>query len=314
MFNTGDAYYTGPTPTTVKKQLNALTDAEIDQLTKHGGQFSLKISPEAYLKAVCTHRSADGLHDTLVLDPETGEYKCTLCEYQFEIIDPATCKADIKQAVHIILNYIQSIKVLYIDFPREAAREYYQIIALLEKLPDLFELAANNYLKHESSLAGWNFNNRNAGAAQIFNVLNNGMTGGMYQTAGMVNTAPYGWTPDGRPVVMSPSGEVPVGAAAPGMAMGSGMMGGAPGYQSMTTGYTYDPTAGSPAGPTQNPQTMMKIAYNMADQGISPEQIAAAIMIDVATVKAWLGARNTTAVPTPAAAPEGATTTTSFQA
>lgn len=314
MYNTTgqDAYYTGAMAST--KQKNALTSEEIKLLAGNNPQFSLKLGQTEYLRAVCTHRTEDGTHDTLVMDQVTGKFRCTVCGYVFDIIDPSTSKEEIRESISLVQDIMQTAKILYIDMPVNVAREYMQIIAMLDKLPEFFEIAANNYLKHETSLAGWNYNNKNAGAAQLFNILNNGMSGGAYPQAGMVNNAAVGFAPDGRPLVMAPDGSlVPVGMAAdmrPGMApvFNGGQPMGAGAYGAATRDYSYNPALAATAAPATDP--MMTVCYNMADQGYTPEQIVSAIGKDLATVNSWLAAKpKAAAVP----AESGATTTVSFQ-
>ena len=147
--------YTG-LPTQVQpKIMNALTDEEIKFLQSGQSQFSLGLTQKEQLQGACTHRLPDGSSDSLTYDPITGVARCTICGYEFRPVDADTSIEDITEAKDKIVDILQTIKLLYTDLPADAAREYFQIIPLLMKLPQLFEFAAKNFAKHE--LNAWQY-------------------------------------------------------------------------------------------------------------------------------------------------------------
>lgn len=162
----GYAYYGVPNPQAMMKFENALTAEEIDTLKKKVSQFSIAMTQEERLRGICNHRTEDGMHDALVQDQATGLMTCTICGSSFQPIDPDTNYEDIRDSVRKIQNILQTIKLLYIDLPKDAAREYFQIIPLLDKIPQLFEFAAKNFMKHDSS--NWNFHNSNPTTYAMF--------------------------------------------------------------------------------------------------------------------------------------------------
>lgn len=143
------------------KVMNALTEDEIKQLQQTSNQFSLGLTEKESLQAACTHRVADGSHDSLVFDPITGVARCTICGYEFRPVDENTDISEIRDSAEKIVDILQTIKLLYTDLPANAAREYFQIIPLIMKTPQLFEFAAKNFAKHE--LNSWQYNNQNMG-------------------------------------------------------------------------------------------------------------------------------------------------------
>ena len=113
---------------------SVLSPEEID-LLKNKATFSLTLSKEEMLRAVCNHRSADGLTDTLVYDPVTGLAKCQICGYEFRPIEPNMDYDTIKEDIKRVEDILQTTKLMYVDLPADAAKDYYPVIGLLEKLP-----------------------------------------------------------------------------------------------------------------------------------------------------------------------------------
>ena len=245
--------YQGATPQQMVKVNNVLTQEQIKQLQQNQQQFSLAITQEEYLRGICNHRSPDGTSDSLALDPNTGEVTCTICGYSFKPLDPAVDLKSISDAVENITDILQTIKLLYVDLPPEAAKEYFQIIPLIAKIPQLFEFAAKNMAKHEN--VNWQYNNRNMGAAAMLQNFQNMFGGGMFGGPAM-----YG-APQGAPGMVPPPQPNP--AYNPGMYAGTATPAGAnpfgypgasmaPGYNPATAGYAYqpDPAATAPVTPT----------------------------------------------------------------
>ena len=171
-------------PQATQKFNNVLTAEQIKRLQQNTEQFQIGLTEEEMLRAVCNHRSADGMSDSLVFDKMTGIARCTICGYEFRPSDANESIENIKDAVERVIDYIQTVKIMYYDFPASAAQEYFPIIPLLNKLPKLFEFAAKNMSKHEAY--GWAYNNYNMGAVQMLNNLNS-MFGGMGYQQPMMN-------------------------------------------------------------------------------------------------------------------------------
>ena len=262
----------------VQKFNNPLTEEQIKRLQQKGSEFSLGITEEEWLRGICNHRSADGTSDMLTYDPATGIAKCTICGYQFRPIDSKTESIDtIEGDVERIIDILQTIKLMYVDLPGEAAKEYFQIIPLLNKIPKLFEFAAKNMAKHETNI--WQYNGRNMGAVNMFNNLSslfgmgmNPMNPGMAPNMGMnpaMGQPMPGMMPQ-QPMMGNPAFQQPMsnGFGYPGASMAPGM---APapgfnnGYAPAAPGFAYAPqqaaTAPAPAtvtAPTATPAEQPK--------------------------------------------------------
>ena len=150
---------------------STLTPEQIAMLQNQGNTFSLQLTEEEMLRAICNHRSADGLSDTLVYDPVNGTAKCQICGYEFRPIEADINYDEIKEDINRVKDIIQTTKLMYLDLPQQAAKDYYPILGLLEKLPQLVEYAAKNMAKHDNY--GYMYDQRNMGAAAMFANLSN---------------------------------------------------------------------------------------------------------------------------------------------
>lgn len=219
---------------------STLTPDQIRMLRNQGSTFSLGLTQEEMLRAICNHRSEDGLSDTLVYDPVTGTAKCTICGYEFRPIDPAVDYETIKEDVKRVEDILQTTKLMYIDLPQEAAKEFYPIIGMLEKVPQLVEYAAKNMAKHDNY--NYMYNDRNMGAAAMFANLSNMFSNMSMNYAQAPQQPNYGFynQPAGFPQAAYPQ-------AAPNP---FGYNGSAPAYTPGTpNGFAYQPGQATPAAP-----------------------------------------------------------------
>lgn len=224
------------------RQSSTLTQEDYQLLMKKENQFSLALTNIERLRGICNHRTQDGTGDTLVQGPD-GSVRCTVCGYEFMPIDTqVTDKESVSEAVKLIVDILQTIKLLYIDMPIEAQREFFQIIPLLEKVPQLFELAVKNFSKHEN-YGNWGYRGQNMSAMNLFNMLSGALSDPTPMMAGnpqMMNGMPGGVNPYPNPAMNM---GVPMGAAP--MSNGFGYMGGMmpnqPGYAPQTNGWQYNP-------------------------------------------------------------------------
>lgn len=231
--NGGNYNYGGYAPQV--KFSNFLTPEQIRSLRQTSQQFSLSLTTEDIMRGVCNHRNETGDADTLVFDPLTGEATCTTCGYKFRPVEPDISIDEIKDNVDRIVDLLQTVKLMYIDLPAEAATEYFPVIPLLEKLPQLFEYAAKNMNKHE--LNTWNYNNRNMGAMQMFTNLQS-----MFANGGQFMNQPQMQQPQGmyqQQPMMQPQMGNPFGF--PGAGMPQPMMQPQMGYMPQMPGYAYTP-------------------------------------------------------------------------
>ena len=256
----GSGYQFMGTQQAPQKINNILSDEEIQKLVQKENQFSLQITETDRLRCACNHRRADGLADAIVEDPITGISRCTICGYEFRPLDIQTSPETIKESCDTILDILQTIKIIYTTIPNEPAREYFQIIPLIEKIPKLFEYAVKDYTKHVQ-YDPYLYNNRNMSVMNLFNMLCGTMAQG--QPYPQPNMDPNMAAQQAAPQ-FNPGGYAMPQYAAPGYPMP------APGYpMPMSNGFGYAPqTAGfqyNPQQPAPAPQ-----AQPVADAAAAP--------------------------------------------
>jgi hypothetical protein len=186
------------------KIMNVLNNDEIKKLQQNNSQFQLGLTEKESLQAACNHRAPDGMSDTLVFDQNTGIARCTICGYEFRPIEPDAGYESIKDASDKIIDILQTIKIMYTELPAGVAKEYFQIIPLIGKIPKLFEYAARNFSKHEYNV--WTYDNKNMGGVAMFQNMNNifgaSMNPGMNPGMGFQQPQPNMYAQPGSPVGM----------------------------------------------------------------------------------------------------------------
>lgn len=235
----GMGFNYGGIPQNQQKIMNNLTAEEIQKLQQQHSQFSLGLTERESLQAACNHRVPDGSDDSLVYDKETGIVRCTICGYEFRPIEPDESYESIKDASDRIIDILQTIKMMYTDLPPQAAREYFQIIPLIAKVPQLFEFAAKNFAKHEFN--NWSYNHPNMGGMALLANLNN-----MFGATNMYQQPQMG-APMGAPGMVPPPQPMGMQAGFPQAAYGQNPFYGTPaptpGYAPQANGFAYNPAA-----------------------------------------------------------------------
>lgn len=250
--------YTGQGPGQTKLK-NALTGEEISKLFQKGNSFSLAITEMERLRAICTHRFENGM-DALQ-DLGGGAQRCQICGHDFMPISTQTSKEEIQAIVDQFKDTLQTIKLLYLDMPTDAAREFFVLIALADKVPDLFECACKDYIRHERFMPGV-YGNRAANVLSIYNMIMGGagpetymqfdqagrpIDPGFSQNSAWAYGNPiYNYDAWGRPLG---NGQANFGQPF-GFAGSNGFVAGQAGtpdaYQAETQNYKYDPMTGKP--------------------------------------------------------------------
>lgn len=236
--------YNGFGPAQAQPIKNALTEEQIKMLQQTGSSFSLGLTEKDVLRAKCTHRSADGMKDSLTYDPNTGRVRCTICGYEFKPIDATTDIGAIDDAASTITDILQTIKLLFPTLPPDAVGEYFQIIPLIEKIPNLFKLAAQEALKNDVNPYNWTNNNMGGVAmfANLMNAFGNGFMNQQQYSQPQFMNQPMMGQPMGQQFV-TPQPNVPMGTpfGYPGASQQQG-------YVPMTpAGYSFSPSNNQPS-------------------------------------------------------------------
>jgi hypothetical protein len=249
---------------------NILTPDEIAHLVKDKNQFSLALTQEEKLKACCNHQWDNRPEDALTEDLNDGRVVCQICGYKFKPLDAyQTTKESLQAAVDDILDVLQTIKLIYFDLDNTVAREYFQIIPLIERIPQLFEIASKNYAKHESVMP-WANNGKNMSTMQAFAMLSSMLNGGS-PAPGTYQQPGYGYAQQPQQGFQTYGANPAMGMPQPGISNGFGFYGAAPaGYQTQTQGFqtVYG------AAQNQQPQPAPAAAPQPAPAPVNTQQAA----------------------------------------
>lgn len=131
----------------LNKKKNLLSVDQIEKLQKETNSIKIGLTSEEILKSRCTHRTADGEADSLIFDPKTGIARCSICGRTFKPIDPDKIE-NIQEHIDFVISLIESMKLLNASRETdEAYAEMYQIVPMLDKLPELFKLSVKDFNK-----------------------------------------------------------------------------------------------------------------------------------------------------------------------
>lgn len=248
------------------KQSNPLTTEEIQLLRRKDNPFSLQITNEQRLKGICFHLDENG--NNAIITNQDGSNYCPICGHTWFSQD--VTEEEAKDITQRFISLLQNIKTMYINFPDKAAREFFQIIPLCEKVPELLKIASDIFRNYEG-MAGGYMNGNNPFA--LFNQIGSGVYGmgmgmgynpynagynpnmqqyaqtnpAMYQQPQQQMAAQAPVAPAANPFVQQAPQGYNNGYAAPA------------GYQPQTQGYAYQPGQ-VPAQPQVAPQPAQQAA------------------------------------------------------
>lgn len=190
----GIGFQQRPTP----KYTQPLTPEQINRLRTQGNPFKIEVSEDDLLRSACTHR--ENGTSTLVYqgtDEKGNEVvQCAICGEKFSMVEYD--EKELQDAVDTIINLLQTSKTMYLDAPANLISQFYQIIPLLKKFPQLYQIAMNNFNKYEMTL-GMN-PGMNVAGGNGFQIMN-GMLANPYMAMGQTYGQPFG-QPMGQPQVM----------------------------------------------------------------------------------------------------------------
>lgn len=132
------------------KRTNPLTKEEILSL-RTKTPFSLAVTQDEVSRGICFHVDENG-NPATITEPD-GKTTCTVCGKSWNSNELSA--EEVRVATENILSVLQTIKLMYLNFPEQAAREFYQIIPLIEKVPQLYKIAADNFRTFEGQTNGY---------------------------------------------------------------------------------------------------------------------------------------------------------------
>lgn len=157
----------------------ALSKEEIEKLRNKGGQFNIRLTAEEVLIGACTHKDLQG--NFTITEMRDGQVACSICGQQFNLIQ--TTQDEVANAVNLVKDVLQTIKTYYVDIPVETAREFFVVLPMLDRVPQLYTMAMERFQRYERA-NGMAYGGQANGFAMLNNLFQPAM-GGM----GMVNPA-----------------------------------------------------------------------------------------------------------------------------
>lgn len=128
------------------KNTNPLTKEQVAELRQKGGGLSLVPTKEEVLQAICTHRDLTTGESRLVSNDD-GTVTCTICGSTFSTLE--VDQEQVKEATNVIIDILQNTKALFLDIPEQVCADYFKIIPLVAKIPQLYKVASDNFKQYE---------------------------------------------------------------------------------------------------------------------------------------------------------------------
>lgn len=167
-----------------------LSPEEIAMLMKGTkSSWTMALTPEEKLRAICTHKDPNKGNQFSIVPLNNGyanAYRCYICGEELTLREYS--KEDTMAATEEVINILQNVKTTYLDMPPGVAADYFILIPLLRKLPELLEIAKNNFAKYDSSL-----HNPMYGTGNTFAALGTLLNPAMGMNMGYQNPAAMGY-------------------------------------------------------------------------------------------------------------------------
>lgn len=121
---------------------NALNQQEIQQLlnARPNGTLNLQIDQNDVLRSMCNHKN-NGRDAVFEVNDGSGDVYCSVCGERWHPI-PIT-EEELQNIIEELVNQMQNAKWVG-ELPTNIVREYFTMIPLLRKFPDLYRYASKN--------------------------------------------------------------------------------------------------------------------------------------------------------------------------
>ena len=162
------------------KLTQPLSQEDIKKLRNNADAFSLKVTETDLLKSYCTHKNNGQI---ALQQTSDGRVFCPICGETFQLIDES--KENIERIVSDMNDILQTVKTYYVDMPVQSITSYFQIMPLINKLPQLYEIACKNFNEYEMGAPVNGMNGSNS-FAMLSNLMTPGMGMGYNPAQGMM--------------------------------------------------------------------------------------------------------------------------------
>lgn len=204
---------------------NSLTGEEIQILKndRPSTNIDLSIDRNDVLRSICNHKD-NGRDVVMRVNDGSNDVYCPICRARWN--PDIKTKEEVQELVEDLVNQMQVAKWIG-DYPNEVAREYFPMIPMLKKYPELHEYAVRQYDKLANAVAV-----HPAQDASVYNMFNALTSPQMY---GYYNQQPAPQPPMGyygQPAAPQPQpGYAPANAAVNPMQVPYGVSPAAPNQQ-----------------------------------------------------------------------------------
>ncbi len=154
---------------------NPLTEEELKYLAQKNPAFSLSVSKEEQLQAVCTHRDKN-TGEVKLRQNNDGTVTCMICGKTFRMIDSS--QDNIDKIFDAAVDALETTKVMYVDIPNDVCRQFFQMSPFISKAKGMYKIANDHFGQYGSALNPQMYNNTNA-AAFLASMYNTGYGYGM---------------------------------------------------------------------------------------------------------------------------------------
>jgi predicted lipase len=107
----------------------------------------LGITEEDYTKSICTHRFKG---EQMVVSRDNYKVKCKICSAEF-MPRAAMTSQDVNRMTTDMIDLFHTIKLMWVDVPDKTAMEFFQAMAVIEKIPQMYDIAKANYATHTNT-------------------------------------------------------------------------------------------------------------------------------------------------------------------
>jgi len=145
----------GQNKVVVPQNTQPLTQAEQNELKKKSPAFTTELTRDELLRSYCTHRNKDG--SALTENPD-GSGTCTICGETVVFPPSGYTKEEVQEIVMKFKNLLNVIKCQYFDIPPQIVKDFFQIMPYVERVPELYNLAMQNFNSYNrnANIAGTN--------------------------------------------------------------------------------------------------------------------------------------------------------------
>ena len=192
-FYNGYAYGARPTP----KCTQPVTPELQKMLNQQSNELDIRISNTDKIKNWCTHKEPTTGRIALV-DNQDGTVTCRVCGETFHLVDDMK-EEEVKATCQKTKDILQTAKLMFLDAPDEFIRAYSQTLSMIDKLPELYKRAYNNFTMYEAYTGSIYQSNPNVNAFAAAN----GILGG-FNIFNQQNPYGYGYAP--QQPMMYPNG------------------------------------------------------------------------------------------------------------